>query len=109
MAIAVADYSTANFNSLLDYSDVLPIFDSLDGDHLVNGAWKDVFRRHNVQGTVGLALLHKHFDLCDGERVTDIRGTSNPVTFELGEASTWRFSPERRQLVPLEYSITVTT
>ena len=93
-------------NSLPDFSDALPIFDSLDGDHLANGAMKDLFRRHNVQGIIGLALTHKHFDLCEGERVTDIRGTSNPLTFELGEASTWRFSPERRQLVPLEFSTT---
>ncbi|GAB1312097.1 hypothetical protein MFIFM68171_02307 [Madurella fahalii] len=106
MIIGVADYSTSEFNSLLDFSDVLPIFDDLDGNRLANGAIKDLFRRHNVQGTIGLALLHKHFDVCDGERITDVRGTSNPVTFELGEASTWRFSPERRQLVPLEYSVT---
>ncbi|KAK4150404.1 hypothetical protein C8A00DRAFT_46198 [Chaetomidium leptoderma] len=94
MAISVADYSTSDFNSLLDYADALPVFDGLDGDRLANGAMKDLFRRHNVQGTIGLALLHKHFNLCDGERVTDLRGTSNPVTFELGEASTWMFSPE---------------
>jgi hypothetical protein len=42
----------------------------------------------------------------DGERLTDVRGTSNPITFELGQPSVWRFSPERRQLVPLEYSVT---
>ncbi|KAK4243569.1 hypothetical protein C7999DRAFT_18093 [Corynascus novoguineensis] len=106
MAFTVAEYSSAEFNSLLDFSDVLSAFDRLDGDKLVNGPIKDLFRRHNVQGTIGLALLHKHFNIYDGERVTDVRGTSNPVTFELGEASTWGLSPERRQLVPVEYSIT---
>ncbi|KAK4132536.1 hypothetical protein BT67DRAFT_457301 [Trichocladium antarcticum] len=99
MAIAVADYSTANFNLLLDYSDVLPIFDSLDGDHLANGAIKDLFRRHNVQGTIGLALLHKHFDLCDGERITDVRGTSNPSKIDWQTSSMQAFLAEFSEMM----------
>jgi hypothetical protein len=87
MAINVADYSTVNFNRLLDYGDVLPKFDSLGGDDLAYGVMKDLFRRHKVENTIGLSLLHKHQTLENGERLTDVRGTSNPLTVELGRPS----------------------
>lgn len=105
MAIEVADYSAANFNRLLDYGDVLPKFDSLGGNDLAYGVMKDLFRRHKVEGVIGLALLHKHLILEDGERLTDVRGTSNPLTFELGRQSVWKVGSDGRKLVPLEFSI----
>ncbi|KAI1294465.1 hypothetical protein F5Y03DRAFT_316029 [Xylaria venustula] len=105
MAIDVAEYSTSDFNSLFDYGHVLPIFDSLGGDDLAKGIMKDLFRRHKVENTLGLALLHKHSLLQDGERLIDVRGTSNPLSFEIGQPSVWGLSPDHHQLVPLEFSV----
>lgn len=87
MAIEVVGYSVANFNRLLDYGDVLRKFDSLGGNDLAYGVVKDLFRRHNMEGVIGLALLHKQLLLEDGERLTDVRGTSNPLIFEIRRPS----------------------
>ena len=48
-----------------------------------------LFRQHEVEDILGLALLHKHSKLEDNERLTDIRGTSKPLTFIMGIPSIW--------------------
>jgi hypothetical protein len=105
MAIAVADYSVHEFNHLHDFGDALPKFDKLDGNDIATGTMKELFRRHKVDHIFGLTLLHKHSILHDGERLTDVRGTSNPLTFPVGNASIWKYNPGSRQLVPVEFSI----
>ena len=57
MAVMIDDHATSNFNSLNDYVDVLPKFDSLKGDILVPEKFKDLFRRYNVENILGLSLL----------------------------------------------------
>ena len=66
---------------------------------------KDLFRLHNVENDLGLVLLHKHSMLHDGERLTDVRGTSNPLTFKIGQPSIWKISPDLKQLIPVEFSM----
>src|SRR6187551_2902191 len=90
-------------NRLLDYGGVLPKLDSLGGNDLTYGVMKDLFRRYKAEGVIGLVLLHKHLILEDGERLRDVKGTSSPLTFELGQPSVW--SVDSRKLVPLEFSI----
>lgn len=52
MDIDVADYSTAEFNALLDYGDAFPRFDSLGGNVFAKGVMEDLFRRHKVAAIV---------------------------------------------------------
>ena len=48
MAVAVDDHATSNFNSLDDYVDVIPKFDSLKRNIVVPGKFKDLFRRRRI-------------------------------------------------------------
>lgn len=83
----------------------MPKFDQLNGDSITTGVMKQLFRRHRVDTVFGLALLHKHSLLREGERLTEVRGISNPLTFEVGHPSVWKCKSDDRQLVPLEFSI----
>jgi hypothetical protein len=106
MAIRCAEYSADNFNRLRDFRDARLGFDNLKGDVLANTTMKDLFRNHGVEEILGLQLLHKHYELDDGERLTDVRGTSNPLNFDIGAIpSIWGFDSGIQRLVPLEYSL----
>lgn len=106
MAVDIAQYSVDKFNRQQDFRDALSAFDQRGGDSLANTTMRQLFRRHGVENILGLQLLHKHNKLDAGEVMTDVRGTSNPVTFDLGATpSIWGFDPAIKQLVPLEYSL----
>lgn len=64
-----------------------------------------MFRKHGVENDYGLSLLHKHFDLEEGERITDIRGTSNPLTFEDVFPTVWGLSQDGQTICPMEFSL----
>ncbi|RMD42646.1 hypothetical protein DV735_g2517, partial [Chaetothyriales sp. CBS 134920] len=105
MSIAIVDYSVHEFNCLDDFVDALPKFDKIGGNGIATDTMMELFRRHKVDHIFGLTLLHKHSILHDGERLTDIRGTSNPLTFPLGTPSIWKYNPDTHQLIPVEFSI----
>jgi len=106
MAITVGSYQDDDFNSLLDFSDAGPVFDSLDGAKIIQAKMMPLFRGHGVEHDLGLALLHRHFELNKGERLTDIRGTSVPLMFETGNPSLWALGGDKQNLLrPLEFSI----
>ncbi len=60
------EFSQSYFNGLPTIEDCSK---SLDGISQKFKILRNVFRRHNVQNTFGLALLHRHFTLDSGERV----------------------------------------
>ncbi|KAK3175468.1 hypothetical protein K4F52_010239 [Lecanicillium sp. MT-2017a] len=103
MAVQTMTYSVADYNALPDFADSLREFDALRGAHLAGGVMKDLFRKHGVETKLGLALLHKHCTLNADERMTEVRGTSNPITFSLGKPHMWKLNLDR--LVPLEFSL----
>ncbi|KAG6040800.1 hypothetical protein E4U41_007017 [Claviceps citrina] len=105
MAITMAPYAVNKFNNLFDFSDALPKFDKLDGQRIANEDMQELFRRHKVENILGLALLHRHSLLDEEERLTDVRGTSNPLTFAAGQPSVWKFDSDGQKLAPLEFSI----
>jgi hypothetical protein len=109
MSVSIAKYSHHNFNSQHDFNPALRKFDAIDGNTIANRIMKDLFRKYGVDNILGLALLHKHSPLQEGERMTDIRGTSSPLSFEIGQASTWGFDTNAQCLVPLEFSISDNT
>ncbi|KAG6012492.1 hypothetical protein E4U43_007777 [Claviceps pusilla] len=105
MAITVAPYSSEVFNRIPIFGDALPKFDRLNGDEIAKNQMREVFRRHKVEHVLGLALVHKHSFLEEGERLTDVRGTSNPLNFAAGRPSVLKFSDDGQQLAPLEFSL----
>lgn len=106
MAIAVGSYDVDGFNSLPDFGDVGPLFDLLGSLDIVATKMMPLFRGHGVEYDLRLTLLHRHFELGDGERLTDIRGTSVPVGFETGIPYIWVLQGgEQGQLRPMEFSI----
>lgn len=106
MTIKVAKYSTESFNHQLDFGEALTLFDSLHGDSLADTTMRDLFRHYGVETIFGLQLLHKHNQLTAEEKLTDIRGTSSPLNFDMGaRPSVWGFQPSAPTLVPLEYSL----
>ncbi|KAH8878716.1 hypothetical protein GQ53DRAFT_81783, partial [Thozetella sp. PMI_491] len=78
-------YEPEAFNRLPLLTDAVKRFDALDGDAFVATAVRELFVRHEVDRTFGLALLHRHFELQPGERLVDYGGTSVP--WHLGKIS----------------------
>lgn len=105
MAITVAPYSFEVFNRIPIFGDALPKFDRLNGHEIAKNQMRELFRRYKVEHVLGLALVHKHSFLDQGERLTDVRGTSNPLTFAAGRPSVLKFSDDGQQLAPLEFSL----
>ena len=96
----------AIFNSLLDFSDAGPVFDSLNGAKIIHIKIIPLFRGHGLEHDLGLALLHQHFELKRGERLTDVRGTSVPLMFETGNPSLWALGEDKQNLLrPFEFSV----
>lgn len=47
-------------------------------DRLSHDQYRDIFQQFEVTDTVGLALLHKHFSIEEGERVVEFGHVSTP-------------------------------
>ena len=106
MAITVQPYDVKEFNSLLNFSDVGPIFDAIGGTNIIANKMMPLFRSHGVEHDLGVTLLHRHFELEDGEQLIDIRGTSVPVSFETSTPSIWALQGgDQCHLRPMEFSI----
>lgn len=45
---------------------------------LIKHAFRDIFEQFKVTNNIGLALLHKHFSINDGERVVEFGNVSTP-------------------------------
>ncbi|EFE37717.1 hypothetical protein TRV_07632, partial [Trichophyton verrucosum HKI 0517] len=53
-------------------------FKSINGDELVNNVFRPFFVDGGMEKRLGLAILHRHFDLNVDERLVDYNGTSLP-------------------------------
>ncbi|EJP69130.1 hypothetical protein NHJ13051_001907 [Beauveria bassiana] len=94
------------YNSLPDVSSAAAAYRTCQGDRLARHLMKDLFRRHNVQDTFGLALLHRHGQLRAGERMTAVRGTNkSPAPSQLGEPAVWRVNTADGRVIPVEFSL----
>ena len=76
MAVVLASYQHDSFNSLPPFEVAGPTFDKADGHDIVTKIMTPLFRKHNVETTIGLQLLHNHFELQSEERLVDLNGTS---------------------------------
>lgn len=61
---------------LRDIDDVEPLN---PGDYDCLAEIRDVLKRHGMQERFGVALLHKHFDLADGETMMEVTDKTSRV------------------------------
>lgn len=68
------------------------------GEDIITGPIRDLFLQHGVQDELGLALLHKHWDIQPHQRVVDIRNVSTP--WETGKDTSLILSKYNGHIVP---------
>jgi hypothetical protein len=103
MSIKTQPYDPSRFNSLPSLYDAGRTFDAINGNNFVKEIMKPLFRLYGVEHSLGLALMHSHFQLEDNERLTDIRGTSLPWTGPGGKPIVWQLADN--VLRPYEFSL----
>ncbi|OAA76549.1 hypothetical protein LEL_06233 [Akanthomyces lecanii RCEF 1005] len=93
------------YNTLPDVSSAFAAYDKCSGDALAKHLMRDLFRTHNVQGTFGLVLLHRHCLLSTGERMTAMRGAKSPAPSQLGDPAVWRVNMADGRMIPVEFAL----
>lgn len=74
----VLPYNPSSYNMLPQLHDAEQNFHSAGADSLVPNEIRQCFIDNKMDTTFGLALLHRHFDLADNERLVEYNGTSTP-------------------------------
>ncbi|KAI6352284.1 hypothetical protein MCOR25_009465 [Pyricularia grisea] len=98
--VAVQNYSVANYNAIPDLHVAKHRFEEIGGEKLVEETFLELFRRHGVDKTFGLSMVHRHFELNGEERLVEFRGTAVPweKVDELNNpgitAANWEVTPE---------------
>ncbi|THH21260.1 hypothetical protein EW146_g238 [Bondarzewia mesenterica] len=74
-------YNPSVFQALLPVDSAAAALDSQGGNHLVYANLMNIFKKHGVESSVGLTLLHRHYSLSDAERVVEFNdvATAWPV------------------------------
>ncbi|KAJ6788759.1 hypothetical protein PWT90_03310 [Aphanocladium album] len=103
--LTTVEYSPMGYNTMPDVSSAFAAFDSCKGEVLACHLMKDLFRRHNVQDRLGLALLHRHCVLNNGERMTEMRGSKSPAPQKVGEPCIWKVNVADGRMMPVEFAL----
>lgn len=116
MTQLIAPYSVAEYNSVPDFKDVAPTFQDQQGVHFVETVIKDLIVQHGLNDIFGVALLHSHFPLADGQLLVELNNVSVPwkvkklsvagvATYMGGEIhpTSWLLT-KQDQLMPYEFS-----
>jgi hypothetical protein len=69
-------YDPDTFAALPELASAGARFRVLGAEALVNSEFRSLFLEHKMDRTYGLMLLHRHFDLSNGERLIEYQGTS---------------------------------
>lgn len=112
MAVVLANYDHRSFNSLPPFEVAGPSFDKANGSDIIANIMTPLFRKHKVERTLGLQLMHNHFKLEPNERLLDFNGTSIPIIPGLDQlsiftASVWGIecTNNKIELFPLEFAL----
>ena len=112
MAVVLANYDHGSFNSLPPFEVASPSFDNVHGLDIVANIMTPLFRKHGVERTLGLQLLHQHFELQPKERLVDFNGTSIPIVPGIDQLlnftpSVWGIecANNKIKLSPLEFAL----
>jgi len=71
-------YDSALYNNLREVDRASDHFEARDDPDSVIRSLEALFRKHSVTDTLGVALLHRHFELKPDEVVVDLRGIATP-------------------------------
>jgi hypothetical protein len=85
MAVVMQCYSTLLFNTFLDLHTVKERFESKGGMDLVNGIFKPIIERHQLEAKLGVGLLHRHFELGGNEKLVEFNNISLPWSAQAGD------------------------
>ncbi|KEY64857.1 hypothetical protein S7711_03855 [Stachybotrys chartarum IBT 7711] len=76
---SVGEYLPQHFQSLPSLEVAKDRFlDKAKGEELIKEVIKDFFVKAGMDRTFGVAMLHRHFDLADNEKLVEYEGTSTP-------------------------------
>lgn len=71
-------YSSSAFNTLPSLHDANAEFKERNATEVMNSVLASIFIKHNVDGLLGVQLLHRHFSLGNDERLVDVGNASVP-------------------------------
>ncbi|KAM5432229.1 hypothetical protein McanMca71_004494 [Microsporum canis] len=103
MVIHIQPYDSSRFNSLPSLYDAGSVFDTINGNKFIEEVMKPLFKTYGVERSLGLALMHSHFQLEENEKLVDIRGTSVPWTGSGENPTVWHLADN--VLRPYEFSL----
>jgi len=78
VGLLLQPYSASAFNTLPSLHDADAQFNESNAATVVNSILANIFTKHLVDGLLGVQLLHRHFQLSEGERLVDVGGASVP-------------------------------
>jgi hypothetical protein len=77
-ALLLQPYSSSAFNTLRSLKAASAEFKERNAAEVMNSILASIFIKHNVDGLLGVQLLHRHFSLGNDERLVDIGNASVP-------------------------------
>jgi hypothetical protein len=92
-APVLQQYSSSVFNTLPSLHDADAEFKERNAVAIMKSALAGIFTKYNVEGLLGVQLLHRHFRLENDERLVDAGGASVPWSNEGSEALDSRILP----------------
>jgi hypothetical protein len=92
-ALVLQPYSSSAFNTLPSLDDADAEFKERNAAAIVNSVLAGIFTKHDVDGLLGVQLLHRHFSLDNDERLVDVGGASVPWSDDGSEALDSRILP----------------
>jgi hypothetical protein len=87
MAEVLQPYRVQRFNAILDLADARGAFAANDGEAFINSVFIPLVKKRSLEEKVGLGLLHRHFDLEDGEKLVEFHNISTPWSVDIDEIS----------------------
>src|SRR5271154_7613335 len=91
--LVLQPYSSSAFNTLPSLHDADAEFKERNAAAIMNSVLAGIFTKHNVDGLLGVQLLHRHFNLGNDERLVDVGGASAPWSNDGSEALDSRILP----------------
>jgi len=92
-ALVLQPYSSSAFNTLTSLHDANAEFKERNAAEVMNSVFAGIFIKHNVDGLLGVQLLHRHFSLGNDERLVDVGNASVPWSNVGSEALDSRIIP----------------
>ena len=104
---AITDYSHDHFHALPTLDVARSNFEAKNGSELIQSTIREFFVEEMMDRTFGLALLHRHFDLGQDEKLVEYGSSSSPwsglvADMKAPNPHVWSFSTDG-SLKPTEF------